>query len=114
TRWGMGRVTLIGDAAHAMTPNLGQGANQALQDAVALAAAIAEAAAGEIEPALRAYEPVRLPRANAVGSASRQAGGGVPVPSPPPCRVRDALLATRVARAMQLNQLRRFAARDAP
>lgn len=114
TRWGMGRVTLIGDAAHAMTPNLGQGANQALQDAVALAAAIAEAAAGEIEPALRAYERVRLPRANAVVSASRQAGRVFQLASPLACRVRDALLATRVARAMQLNQLRRFAARDAP
>lgn len=34
-RWGVGRVTLLGDAAHPMTPNLGQGACQAIEDAVA-------------------------------------------------------------------------------
>lgn len=35
-RWGAGRVTLLGDAAHPMTPDLGQGACQAIEDAVAL------------------------------------------------------------------------------
>jgi 2-polyprenyl-6-methoxyphenol hydroxylase-like FAD-dependent oxidoreductase len=112
-RWGSGRVTLLGDAAHAMTPNLGQGANQALQDAVALAAAVTDAAAGDLEPALRAYERVRLRRANAVVSASRQVGRVMQLESPLACRVRDALLGTRAARWMQLSQLRRFAARGA-
>src|SRR5262249_48152410 len=37
TRWSEGRVTLLGDAAHPMTPNLGQGACQAIEDAVILA-----------------------------------------------------------------------------
>jgi 2-polyprenyl-6-methoxyphenol hydroxylase-like FAD-dependent oxidoreductase len=36
-RWGTGRVTLIGDAAHPMLPRLGQGACQAIEDAAALA-----------------------------------------------------------------------------
>jgi len=39
--WGAGRVTLLGDAIHATTPNLGQGACQALEDAVVLADSLA-------------------------------------------------------------------------
>jgi hypothetical protein len=41
-RWGQGRVTLLGDAAHPTTPNLGQGACQAIEDAVVLAASLAD------------------------------------------------------------------------
>ena len=40
-KWGSGRVTLLGDAAHAMTPNLGQGACQAIEDGVALTRCLA-------------------------------------------------------------------------
>ena len=59
-----GRVALLGDAAHAMTPNLGQGACQALEDAVTL---VAELAAGpDVTEALLRYDAVRRPRASAV------------------------------------------------
>src|SRR5919112_1565832 len=44
--WGQGRVTLLGDAAHPMTPNLGQGASQAIEDAVVLARCLAPAVRG--------------------------------------------------------------------
>ncbi|MET8751896.1 FAD-dependent monooxygenase [Streptomyces sp. NPDC004667] len=70
--YAVGRVALLGDAAHAMTPNLGQGACQALEDAVVLAA---ELAAGPTpERALARYNAVRRPRAGAVAKAARRAG----------------------------------------
>ncbi|MFC8721212.1 FAD-dependent monooxygenase [Kitasatospora sp. NPDC057198] len=67
-----GRIALLGDAAHAMTPNLGQGACQALEDAVTLAAALA--AAPTVEAALARYDAERRPRSRSVARAARQAG----------------------------------------
>ena len=62
-RGGEGRVTLLGDAAHPMTPNLGQGACQAIEDAVVLAKCLtAEGASGDVATALRAYEAARKGR----------------------------------------------------
>ncbi|MFF0476980.1 FAD-dependent monooxygenase [Streptomyces sp. NPDC004284] len=68
----VGRVALLGDAAHAMTPNLGQGACQALEDAVSLAAALA--AAPDVRAALARYDAERRPRSQSVARAARQAG----------------------------------------
>jgi 2-polyprenyl-6-methoxyphenol hydroxylase-like FAD-dependent oxidoreductase len=58
--WGNGRVTLLGDAAHPVLPHTGQGAAQALEDAVALGLVLAPS--GNIEEALRRYERVRMDR----------------------------------------------------
>jgi 2-polyprenyl-6-methoxyphenol hydroxylase-like FAD-dependent oxidoreductase len=60
TSWGSGRVTLLGDAAHPVLPHTGQGAAQALEDAVALGLVLAPS--GRIEQALRRYEQVRMHR----------------------------------------------------
>ncbi|MGW5424420.1 FAD-dependent monooxygenase [Streptomyces sp. NPDC003943] len=67
-----GRTVLLGDAAHAMTPNLGQGACQALEDAVVLAAELH--GTGDVDSALARYDAARRPRATAVAAAARQAG----------------------------------------
>ncbi len=59
-RWGDGAVTLLGDAAHPMTPNLGQGACMAIEDAAVLAQAV-DAIPGA-ETAFRVYEATRAER----------------------------------------------------
>ena len=68
--WGVGRVTLLGDAAHPMTTNLSQGACQVLEDAAALGRCMSET--DDAEAALRAYERVRIPRTSAVVKQSRR------------------------------------------
>ena len=71
-RWHAGRVVLLGDAAHAMTPNLGQGGAQAIEDAFVLAERV-----GGSEPladALAGYEAVRRPKATWVVKTAWQLG----------------------------------------
>ena len=63
-----GKVVLTGDAAHAMTPNLGQGACQALEDAVVLGNVVAGA------DGLGAYDRQRRPRTQLIARRSRQIG----------------------------------------
>lgn len=72
SRWGEQRVTLLGDAAHPMTPNLGQGACQALEDAVVLARCLRNQA--DVVAALRAYEVQRIPRTSYIVQQSRRVG----------------------------------------
>jgi 2-polyprenyl-6-methoxyphenol hydroxylase-like FAD-dependent oxidoreductase len=62
-RWSSGRVTLLGDAAHPMSPFLGQGAALAIEDGVVLGRCLAEPC--DLPVALALYERVRRPRANA-------------------------------------------------
>ncbi|CAL9460019.1 FAD-dependent monooxygenase [Streptomyces sp. enrichment culture] len=69
--WGRGRVLLLGDAAHAMTPNLGQGAAMAVEDAYALALALRP---GGVAGAAERYRALRHRRVRAVQLASRHAG----------------------------------------
>ena len=63
--WGRGRVALIGDAAHAMLPNAGQGASQSFEDAYILARWLA-AEPGDPAAALRSFRRVRIPRVHGV------------------------------------------------
>jgi len=72
-RWSFGRATLLGDAAHPMTQYVAQGACQALEDAVALGAAVG-AADGDFEAAFRLYEKARIPRTARVLYAARDMG----------------------------------------
>jgi salicylate hydroxylase len=70
-RWTAGRVTLLGDAAHAMLPFLAQGAAQGVEDAVTLADCLKSAEPDTVETALKRYEELRRPRANHVLLMSR-------------------------------------------
>ncbi|HKR48064.1 MAG TPA: FAD-dependent monooxygenase [Pseudonocardiaceae bacterium] len=65
------RVALIGDSAHAVTPDIGQGACLAIEDAVVLADAMEEHG---IDAGLRAYNTVRRPRAEQLSRVSGKAG----------------------------------------
>ena len=67
-RWGQGRVMLLGDAAHACTPNLGLGGCMALEDALVLAKSFCNPASPEI--ALRRYESLRRARTRHVQQRS--------------------------------------------
>ena len=71
-RWHEGPVVLLGDAAHPMTPNLGQGAGQAIEDAIALDRCLF--LEQSMEGALGRYEACRVPRANSMVLASRRLG----------------------------------------
>jgi 2-polyprenyl-6-methoxyphenol hydroxylase-like FAD-dependent oxidoreductase len=72
-RWSVGRVTLLGDAAHPMTQYLAQGACQALEDAVTLGAAL-EATDGDFEAAFARYERPRISRTARVLYSAREMG----------------------------------------
>ena len=77
-RWSHGRVTLLGDAAHAMYPVGSNGASQAILDARALADALADPAGDDIAEALRRYERARNgPTAEIVHSNRRGGPEGV-------------------------------------
>lgn len=70
--WSRGRVTLVGDAAHPMLPFLAQGAAQAIEDAGALAVAVA--AAPDFAAAAAAYDRARRPKATRVQTQSTRQG----------------------------------------
>jgi 2-polyprenyl-6-methoxyphenol hydroxylase-like FAD-dependent oxidoreductase len=90
--WGTGRVTLLGDAAHATTPTLGQGGCMAIEDAVILARNLKEGA--DIPSSLKAYEARRKPRANGIVRQARRHGIFYHAASPALGLVRDTFFKT--------------------
>jgi len=72
--WTRGRLTLLGDAAHPMLPHLGQGANQSIEDGMALATILARANAENAPVALLAYERLRRARVAQVQRGARENG----------------------------------------
>jgi 2-polyprenyl-6-methoxyphenol hydroxylase-like FAD-dependent oxidoreductase len=88
--WGRGAATLLGDAAHPMLPHAGQGAAQALEDAVALGGVLM--ARGTPESALREYERVRAARTDAVVKLARRNARLASVENAVACALRDLLI----------------------
>jgi 2-polyprenyl-6-methoxyphenol hydroxylase-like FAD-dependent oxidoreductase len=95
-RWGEGRVTLLGDAAHPTTPNLGQGACLAIEDAVVLGRCLREQA--DPVQALRTYEQLRFDRTAAIVTESRRLGRLLEWSNPLACWLRDWLIRLTPAR----------------
>ena len=95
-------MTLLGDAAHPMTPNLGQGACQAIEDAVVLARCLREG--GATAGALRRYERLHSGREAMVVRRSRRIGRIGQLENPLLCRLRDRVFAM-IPPKVQLRQL---------
>lgn len=72
--WSNGRLTLLGDAAHPMLPHLGQGANQSIEDGMALATILAQVDNAAVPAALLAYDRLRRERVAQVQLGARQHG----------------------------------------
>ena len=72
--WTKGRLTLLGDAAHPMLPHLGQGANQSMEDGMALATILDRVDRTSAPAALVAYERLRRERVAQVQRGARENG----------------------------------------
>lgn len=72
--WSRGRLTLLGDAAHPMLPHAGQGANQAIEDGVALATVLAQAENSTAPEALQVYQSARWQHTARVQGMARANG----------------------------------------
>jgi len=87
--WSNGRVCLLGDAAHAMSPSAGQGASLAMEDALALTLALRDNESPEA--AFAAYERFRRDRVETIARVARRNGSGK-APGPIGRRIRDLVL----------------------
>jgi salicylate hydroxylase len=72
--WSNGRLVLLGDAAHAMLPHLGQGANQAIEDGVALAVLLEGREPADVPETLKQYETLRRARTDMIQAEARKNG----------------------------------------
>lgn len=101
-RWSRGRVGLLGDAAHATTPNLGQGGAQAIESAWVLAECLSRG--GTIDSALERYETRRRPKADKIMRASWRLGRLAGVTNPVARALRNRLV-TLTPRFVAMRQL---------
>jgi 2-polyprenyl-6-methoxyphenol hydroxylase-like FAD-dependent oxidoreductase len=95
-KWTTGRVALLGDAAHPMLPNLGQGACQAIEDAVALGHA---SILGPLPRVFGDYEAQRVRRAGSIAARSRRMSRVALIRNPWLARARDFVMRATPSRA---------------
>jgi len=93
-RWSVGRITLLGDACHAMLPFMAQGAAQSIEDGATLAACLGGHGAADVPAALQHYEALRRPRATRLQELSRANKTRFHLPDGPAQQARDAQMAT--------------------
>ena len=113
-RWSRGRVTLLGDAAHAMAPHHGQGANQSIEDAVVLAGCLASASPGPFDAAIARYETLRRGRTRKVQYASISTADVLHLPDGENADRRNARLATAEGALHHLGWVHEFDAAGEP
>ncbi|MDM5315144.1 FAD-dependent monooxygenase [Fictibacillus sp. b24] len=101
--WSQGRATLLGDAAHPMLPNLGQGGAQAVEDALVLSRCLVNHPE-DIQQALRMYEKIRIPRTTQVVRGSRAMGRFMQLENPVSIKLRNLLLRTMPS-SLQMKRL---------
>ncbi|WP_151479413.1 FAD-dependent monooxygenase [Streptomyces albicerus] len=92
-RWNVGRVTLLGDSAHAMVPFQAQGAAQAILDAAVLGDALTGATPAEVPDALDRYVRRRLSAATSMQARAARAGDEFHLPDGPEAQARNARMA---------------------
>jgi salicylate hydroxylase len=102
-RWTVGRVTLIGDAAHPMLPYMAQGAVQSIEDGALLAKCLESADARDVDAALLRYEQTRKPRASRCQEGSRRNGVTYHLPDGDEQRNRDANLSSATTAPLPQN-----------
>jgi FAD-dependent urate hydroxylase len=103
--WTQGRITLLGDAAHAMTPNLGQGACQAIEDSGILGECVQKE--NNLISALRRYEALRIPRVRKLVQMSYRMGRATQWSNPFLCRLRNQAF-SMMPSSLMLRQLERI------
>lgn len=103
-----GRIALLGDAAHAMTPNLGQGGGQAMEDAATITALLAPIAGSQAAPtpairdALERYNELRVKRTQSIAARSRIVGQLAHAPGGRLTGARDLLLKATPTAALRM------------
>lgn len=111
-QWNRGRITLLGDAAHAMVPHHGQGANQSIEDAIVLADCLAAARAegSSWDAARQRYQDLRLARTRRVQITSLAAADAYHLPDGPAAEERNARFSAPDAYDRYLKWIHEFVA----